>query len=198
MSIIDDARLLAEDLLAEELPGRWRHVAAVAERAESFAVTSLDDGRVLVSAAWLHDIGYVTALSDTGFHPLDGARHLRRIGFDPRVTALVAHHSCAEIEADLRGLGRELRGEFPRERTIVSDALCACDITTGPDGESLSVSERLDEIRARYGAGHVVTRFSEIAESELRAAVARAAAYVEPARHTSRGQPMYGRSRPSR
>lgn len=201
MPIIDDARVLARDLLADECPRRWRHVAAVAERAESLAATSLEDGQVLVSAAWLHDIGYATALTDTGFHPLDGARHLRRIGFDARVTALVAHHSYAEIEAALRGLSAELSSEFPNERTIISDALCACDFTTGPVGESLSVSERLDEIRARYGAGHVVTRFTEIAESELRAAVARVTAHtdaVNVAGLVARVQPMYGRSRPSR
>lgn len=163
---------------------------------------SPEDRQALVGAAWLHDIGYATALSDTGFHPLDGARHLRRIGFDPRVTALVAHHSCAEIEAELRGLGAELRSEFPRERTIVADALCVCDFTTGPDGEPLSVTERLYEIRARYGPGHVVTRFSEIAEGDLRAAVDRVAARIDAgmaaAKQATWIQPMYGRSRPSR
>ncbi|SEF16526.1 HDIG domain-containing protein [Jiangella alba] len=179
---------------------------AVAERAESLAeslaATTRDDRRALVGAAWLHDIGYSAALADTGFHPLDGARHLRRIGFDPRVTALVAHHSCAEAEAKLRGLGAELRSEFPRERTIVADALCMCDFTTGPDGEPLSVTERLDEIRARYGDGHVVTRFSEIAEGDLRAAVARVTTHPDAVaaavKKTIEVQPMYGRSRPSR
>ncbi|SDT63399.1 HD domain-containing protein [Jiangella sp. DSM 45060] len=201
MPIIDDARWLAHQLLADEWPKRWRHVVAVAERAESLTA-SLEDRQALVCAAWLHDIGYATAVSDTGFHPLDGARHLRRIGFDPRVTALVAHHSCAEIEAELRGLGAELRNEFPRERTIVADALCTCDFTTGPDGEPLSVAERLDEIRTRYGTGHVVTRFSEIAEGDIRAAVARATphlgAVLAAAEQATCIQPMYGRSRPSR
>ena len=34
----------------------------------------------LVAAAWLHDIGYAPELVETGFHPLDGARYLRREG----------------------------------------------------------------------------------------------------------------------
>jgi putative nucleotidyltransferase with HDIG domain len=177
--INDDARAIAAELLEDELPQRWRHVVAVAERAEELAAALPADGQALVSAAWLHDIGYAPALVDTGFHSLDGARHLRQIGFDARVTGLVAHHSCAQVEADLRGLGAELKDEFPRERTIISDALCACDFTTGPEGERFSVAERLAEIRARYGAGHLVTRFTEIAEIELRSAIARVAAYLE-------------------
>lgn len=175
--MVEEARAIAAHLLEDHLPQRWLHVMAVAERAETLAAALPADGRTLVSAAWLHDIGYSAALIQTAFHPLDGARHLRRIGFDQRVTGLVAHHSGAVIEADLRGLGTELRNEFPREHTIISDALWTCDFTTGPDGASVSVSERLEEIRSRYGADHVVTRFTEHAEAELRAAVARVSAY---------------------
>ena len=74
---IEDAAKLAEMLLAEELPRRWRHVRSVARRARWVAKKlSLSDD--LVAAAWLHDIGYAPELVDTGFHPLDGARYLRR------------------------------------------------------------------------------------------------------------------------
>ena len=40
---------------------------------------------------------------ETGLHPLDGARYLRRVGIDGLVVSLVAYHSCAQIEADVRG-----------------------------------------------------------------------------------------------
>jgi hypothetical protein len=40
-------------------------------------------------------------------------------------------------------------------------------MTTGPDGQTVSVEERLAEIRARYGPGDVVTQFVERAEPEL-------------------------------
>ena len=67
---------------------------------------------ILVAAAWLHDIGYAPELVETGFHPLDGARYLRRAGVDGQVVSLVAYHSCAQIEAEVRGLGDELASEF--------------------------------------------------------------------------------------
>jgi predicted hydrolase (HD superfamily) len=65
-----------------------------------------------VAAAWLHDIGYALELVETGFHPLDGARYLRRVGVDGQVVNLVAYHSCAQTEADVRGPGAELAAEF--------------------------------------------------------------------------------------
>ena len=81
---------------------------------------------VLVAAAWLHDIGYVPGLVDTGFHPLDGARFLRRSGVCEQVAALVAYHSCAEIEADVRGLARVIwRQSSLARRTSCSRTLCA-------------------------------------------------------------------------
>jgi hypothetical protein len=48
-----------------------------------------------------------------------------------------------------------------------------CDMTTGPDGEGLEVAQRLAEIRERYGPNHVVTRFIDRAEGEIRAAAGR-------------------------
>jgi hypothetical protein len=76
---VDEAAELARTMLAEALPRRWRHVRSVARRARWVAKElSLSDD--LVAAAWLHDIGYAPGLAETGFHPLDGARYLRRQG----------------------------------------------------------------------------------------------------------------------
>jgi HD superfamily phosphodiesterase len=66
----------------------------------------------LVAAAWLHDIGYSPELVETGLHALDGARYLCRAGIEGQIVSLVAYHSCAEIEADVRGLGDALSAEF--------------------------------------------------------------------------------------
>jgi hypothetical protein len=77
------------------------------------------------------------------------------------------------VEAQERGLAAELAGEFERERSATADALWYCDLTTGPDGQDLDVTERLSEIQARYGAGHVVTRFVDRARPELLDAVRR-------------------------
>jgi HD superfamily phosphodiesterase len=119
---IDDAARLAEEELAEALPRRWRHVRSVARRARWITKElSLSDD--LVAAAWLHDIGYAPDLVETGFHPLDGARYLRRVGVDVPVVSLVAYHSCAQIEADVRGLGAELASEFSPADSSLADAL---------------------------------------------------------------------------
>jgi putative nucleotidyltransferase with HDIG domain len=170
---VNAAAELAEEHLARALPRRWKHVQAVAATAERVAPLVGDDGAVLIAAAWLHDIGYAPDLVDTGFHPLDGARFLRRVGFDDRLAALVAHHSCAVIEADERGLVDELSAEFTREHSPTTDALWYCDMITGPDGEPLPAWRRLEEIRIRYGPGHVVTRFVDRAEGDILRAVHR-------------------------
>ncbi|BCJ74495.1 metal-dependent phosphohydrolase, HD subdomain protein [Catellatospora sp. IY07-71] len=171
---VEQARLTAAFLLEGPLPRRWSHVRAVGTKAEAIAGAVAEADRVvLAAAAWLHDVGYSPDLVDTGFHSLDGARWLRANGFDERVTALVAHHSCAWLEAEERGLGEVLAAEFPREVSSVADGLCYCDMTTGPDGQSLDVPARLAEIRSRYGPDALVTRFITRAEPDILAAAER-------------------------
>lgn len=115
------ARDLAQRLLAE-LPERWRHTIGVARRAEAAAVTVGGDAELLLAAAWLHDIGYAEAVRDSGFHPLDGARHLIAEGWPARVAGLVAHHSGARFVARVRGLAADL-ARFAHEESPVTDAL---------------------------------------------------------------------------
>jgi HD domain len=169
---VDDAAALAETKLAQALPRRWRHVRSVARRARWVAKTlGLPDD--LVAAAWLHDIGYAPELVDTGFHPLDGARYLRRAGIDGQVVCLVAYHSCAQIEAEVRGLSAELAAEFSPANPPLADALLYCDMTTGPGGDYVRPADRLVEIRGRYGPDDEVTRFVELAASQILATAAR-------------------------
>ena len=147
---VDEARDLARDLL-RQLPERWQHSAGVAHRAEELACTiGDDDPTLLVCAAWLHDIGYSAAIADTGFHPLDGARYLRRRGLPPRLCALIAHHSGAVYVAAAQGLALPL-ADFPREQTPLSDALTYADQTVGPNGRPMSVAERSADMLARRG-----------------------------------------------
>jgi putative nucleotidyltransferase with HDIG domain len=169
----DEARLLARRHLAEALPRRWRHVEAVARTASEISKVVQGDASVLVAAAWLHDIGYSPDIAASGFHPLDGALYLRSQGANERVCRLVAHHTAASIEAELRGLQDELLSEFELEKSSTADALWYADLTTGPDGERLTVEERITEIRARYGPGAIVTRFIDLAEESLLCAVRR-------------------------
>jgi len=151
------ARHLAEQLLAEPLPRRWAHSQGVGRKAESIADAFDNAADLLVSAAWLHDIGYAPAVATTGFHPLDGARYLRDVvEAESRLCALVAYHSCAHIEARNRGLADELAAEFEPVGGVLADALTFCDMTTTPDGKPTDVEARLAEILSRYGEGHLV------------------------------------------
>ncbi len=166
------ARELAAASLAGSLPGRWAHVRAVAGKAENLRLVVGEDGDLLVSATWLHDVGYAPSVRDTGFHPLDGARFLRGLDADGRLCGLVAHHSGARYEARLRNLGREL-AEFGDEQSLVRDCLWYCDMTIGPAGDPVTFDERLAEIRHRYGSDHVVPQAITAAAREIRAAVGR-------------------------
>jgi hypothetical protein len=144
--------------LLSDMGDRWRHVQAVAARAQTAgqALDTEEDRVALLAAAWLHDVGYAPSVADTGFHPLDGARHVRRLGQE-RLAGLVAHHSAANVEAVLRGLSDEL-AEFPDEASTTTAALAYCDMLTGPTGEAVSLDERIADVQGRYGAGHVVPR----------------------------------------
>jgi putative nucleotidyltransferase with HDIG domain len=147
---VSDARDLAEAVL-RGLPDRWRHTTGVARRAEQVAATvPAGDRAVLVAAAWLHDIGYAPAAAETGFHPVDGAELLRRHRWPERIVGLVAHHSGASFVAAAHGLETVLAG-YPREESPVADGLTYADLTTGPQGQPMTVAERLAEMLRRHG-----------------------------------------------
>jgi HD domain len=153
------AEHLARTLLERSLPRRWAHVQGVAARARSLARFLGPDVGLLEAAAWLHDIGYLPELAATGLHGLDGARYLRDVQHaDPMLCRLVAHHSCAIIEAEERGLADILRREFDPPPQPLADALTFCDMTTSPDGQQVHVHRRLAEIHDRYGTAHPVSR----------------------------------------
>ncbi|KOX39433.1 HD domain-containing protein [Streptomyces ardesiacus] len=163
---------LAKSLLPP-LGNRWLHTRAVAARAsEASAAVSEEDRDLLVAAAWLHDIGYAPELRDTGFHPLDGARHLEALGAPSRLVRLVAHHSGAVYEAEQRGLSAELDA-YEREDSPVLDALIYADMTTGPAGQSFDFDHRIDEILVRYEPGSEVHNAISKARPYLAAAVER-------------------------
>jgi hypothetical protein len=86
---------------------------------------------------------------------------------DGQVVSLVAYHSCARVEAEVRGLGAELAAEFTPGDPLLADALLYCDMTTGPDGDYVHPADRPAEIRGRYGPGYEVTRFVELAAPEI-------------------------------
>jgi hypothetical protein len=185
---VDRAKELAGDLLADALPRRWTHVQAVGWKAEGIGPWVVgQDAATLAVAAWLHDVGYAPTVAKTGFHPLDGARWPRSAGVDERITGLVAHHSCALLEAEERGLAEVLRAEFSEEESATADALWYCDMTTGPDGQPVAVEDRIAEVTSRYGPDDPVTRFIVRAKPLILTAVRRT---EERLRRAEAAQPM--------
>jgi hypothetical protein len=181
---VDDARELCRSLLAVELPRRWAHSEGVARQAARIAPAVRDHRALIEASAWLHDIGYAAPLADSGFHPLDGARHLRDLGFgDRRLWTLVAHHTCALIEAEERGLDGVLATEFPIDAVdpFAVSALTYCDMTTGPDGMAVDVEHRIEEILSRYRPDDVVHRSISRAAPTLRAQVGEVSVILETA-----------------
>ncbi len=152
--IIPWASEQAASLLAP-LGDRWRHVQGVVKQTERISKILKEEDRLyFIAAAYLHDIGYAPSLIKTGFHPLDGAYYLQAHHQD-RLASLVAYHSEAQFEAKLRGLEAELE-QFPREYSLVADALTFCDMTTSSTGEHISFEERLTDIINRYDEKDIV------------------------------------------
>lgn len=169
----------ARRYLRAALPRRWAHVQQVAARAKRMAVALSDgEGDLLCVAAWLHDVGYAPELVAATFHPLDGARFLRRIDAPERVVGLVAFHSSAAAEADALGLAEQMH-DFHDERTLVRDLLWFADMTTGPHGDYLAFEHRMADVRDRYPPNHYVIRALDVGMDERRAAVARAETWLQ-------------------
>ena len=180
--MVVSARELCQSLFAAQLPRRWAHCQGVARQAGVIGRVLGDQVAGVEEAAWLHDIGYAKPLVVSEFHPLDGARYLRHIGFgDRRLWALVAHHTCAMVEAEERGLAGALAAEFPigDVEPFALAALTYCDMTTGPDGQRVDVDERIAEILGRYPPDHVVHRSIARAAPRLQADVAEVSAVLE-------------------
>lgn len=143
--------------LAREILGdrgeRWRHVQSVAKTAKTLS----NDDPLAVSAAWLHDVGYGDRIVDTGMHAVDGATFLDLLGAPRELVSLVAFHTGAEYEADERGLiDRLILFDRPPQDDL--DALILADLVSGPDGQRMTVSARIDDMLARYERQHPVHR----------------------------------------
>lgn len=162
---------LSRALLSVSLPDRWKHVQAVAAQAHRLSALPEVEGEELRVVAMLHDIGYAPNIARTRFHPLDGAKFLEAEGYPARSVALVARHSAAVVEAELRGITSV--ESYEDEASPTRDALWYCDATTGPQGQRLAAEDRWAEVRQRYGPDSLVSQFLDRAATELRGAVDR-------------------------
>lgn len=153
--LVSAARSLSQTRLVG-LPRRWAHVQGVAAAARAVVPRLAPDMTDSVTAAaFLHDIGYAEDLAVTGFHPVDGARFIRELGFPSLVVSLVAHHTGARVEAEERGLTAEL-DEFLAPPSDLLDIVTYADLTTTPIGEPTTPSARISEILTRYEPGTIV------------------------------------------
>lgn len=165
-----DAEAIARDLLGDE-GTRLAHVHTAGEMAHRIGVLfGADEAALLVAAATLHDVGYSPRIAQTGFHPLDGALYLRSLGLSERLCSLVAHHSEADMLAVQHGV-LDLGHQFPRERSLLADALVYADMHAAPDGQMIRAEHRLADIARRRPDPVEAVR-----ASRLRAAMARVGA----------------------
>lgn len=145
---VDAAQALARTYLKGDRR-RLGHVAGAA-RAAAYASAILPTvpADIVVSAAWLHDIGHAPELVETGFHPVDGALLLQREGWDDHIVRLVAHHAFSRVTAPFYGAQDDLAQFAPLEG-LVPDVLTFADVIAGVDGRGATLAQRLAELRAR-------------------------------------------------
>lgn len=161
------AATLAEELL-EDVATRLAHTGRVAAQAARVSCLLEEPWTAaLAPAAWLHDIGYSPLLGSTGFHPLDGARHLRALAWPAEVCRLVAWHTNAAHEASLRGLAPTLRDEFEPPPPDAWAALAWADLTSSPAGECWSIEQRVADVLRRYPPGSIVHQAMSASRAKL-------------------------------
>jgi hypothetical protein len=169
-----EAEAIARDFLGDQ-GTRLAHVHTAGSMADRLGVVlfGADEAALLVAAATLHDVGYSPRIAQTGFHPLDGALYLRSIGLSERLCSLVAHHSEADLLAAQHGV-LDLDDRFPRERSLLADALVYADMHSAPDGRKIRAEHRLADIARRRP-----NRVEAVRATRLRAAMARVGAALE-------------------
>jgi hypothetical protein len=131
------------------------NIQEVVEQAQAISkIIDENDQTYLIASAYLHNIEYAPELRKTGFHPLNGAYYLLS-HYQQRLASLVAYHSEAQFEANLRGLTEELE-KIPREHSALADALTYCDMITSPTGLQITFEERIQDILHRYDEKDIV------------------------------------------
>lgn len=161
-----DGRPELEDRLLHSLAVGWKLHELSADRtaAERDAAQAL---------GFLHDLGY--ARPETGFHPVDGAQMLMGTEFED-LAPQVAWHSTSRYEAEARGI----QIPFPEPQDdFLRAALWVADFTTSPSGITVTVDDRIQEIRERYPATSPVLTALEGAVVDLSAAVGLVAAHCQ-------------------
>ena len=100
-------------------------------QAGKYVVRRARTPRCSTAAAWLHDLGYAPDIRDTGFHPLDGAGLAAQVPVSKiaseRLSPIIPARTSRQRNAALP----KAQG-FPRETSLVADALLYAEMTRGP------------------------------------------------------------------
>ena len=157
-ALIDDASLGSWMAWVQEAftdsPARFWHSRTAWHRASTMAHHGLrglgkDRLQPFVFAALLHDIGRAIDPQDREPHAFVGARFLEQVGMTD-AASLVAHHSGARHEAELRGQP-ELDLWLDRDVELLA-VLTYIDRTTNRNGEPVTFAERRRELADAHGA----------------------------------------------
>lgn len=149
------ARDLAEHLLGRDSAAHL-HSQGAAGRAKAIERHLLGPWRqALVPAAWLHEIGQSAQVTQTGCAPLDAARYLRYLGWDPEICRLVAWQGAGYARANQLGLTDMLESEFAEPEVGAYAAINWTHLTTAPDGARRSVDIGLEAMLNGDGTDHL-------------------------------------------
>jgi hypothetical protein len=142
----------------------------------------------VTAAGVLHDVGYAYHLGRTGQHSIDGASYLAGTGVDDTIVCLVAFHTGADTEAEIRDLVDQLYQFSPLRDRRLHDVITYADLTTDAKGRPTTVEARFEDIRARHGAGSVTAQWLLEAKPFLERSISRVEALLEEAEHKSQFQ----------
>lgn len=147
------SRLIESRLAGDEFADRLVHSYGVAETMSDMAGEVFGPtGLTVEQQKWywclgaLHDIGY--AFPITGFHSLDGAQFVSQF---PELRSFVPHifwHSTAEWEFEVAGA--KVMTNVVKPSVFDHALLWVADFTTGPQGQAMTIAERVAEIAERH------------------------------------------------
>lgn len=120
---------------------------------------SKQDAELLLTAAYLHDIGHSEDINVTGFYQFDAYKHLLFSGWDLEVCSLVLHHSEARYYPHQKDpeIQSAFKKALPKRLEEVYKLLNLADMTSNSRGEHVSFKERFLDIKNNYGANNPLT-----------------------------------------
>lgn len=146
---------------------RYQHILGVTQMMKELlpSLSIPDDWKsMLITACYLHDIGYSPKLSQYGFHPLDGAIFAAQQQFPKPIVAAVLFHTGAiesakeEKDPNILAIYQQHQPLLDEQDQLFIKLVTYCDLQTSPTGERITLQERIDEICDRYGHEHQVSQ----------------------------------------